>query len=85
MPSFVLQRRSLQAQLRATARAALRAALLRHQARAGGRAVGAAVAAAAPAAVLHRLYPIACWLLPCHLLLGLLLGRWLQRQTASAA
>ena len=33
----------------------------------------------------YRLYPIVFWLLPCHLLLGLLLGRWLQRRTAPAA
>jgi hypothetical protein len=29
----------------------------------------------------YRLYPIAFWLLPYHALLGLILGRWLQRET----
>lgn len=88
LPSFVLQRRSLRAQLRRGARLRALPYALRFYAINLALAVALSVLLWRPLLLLlffYRLYPIACWLLPCHLLLGLLLGRWLQRRTAPAA
>lgn len=82
LPSFWLQRRALEAQLRrrepvSAGRFALRFYLIN---------LGLAVVLSALCWVpllwllfFHRLYPIVFWLLPCHAVLGLMLGRWLER------
>lgn len=85
LPSYGLQRRSLRAQLGNGKplhmwRFALRFYLINL-----GLAIALTVLLWRPLLLLlffYRLYPIAFWLLPYHALLGLMLGRWLQRETA---
>jgi hypothetical protein len=82
LPSFWLQRRALEAQLRRGEPVHARRFALRFYLINLGLAVLLSALCWVPLLWLlffYRLYPIVFWLLPSHAVLGLLLGRWLER------